>query len=85
MFCNNAGAIIRAAPEHVRPVSAAEARLIPLTMPEIINLESSVQPQSQSNRMNNPHDQELPNQNPQMPEPIIIPDAPEQSTSNRST
>ena len=30
VFCNNMGSIIRAAPEHIRPVSAVEARLIPL-------------------------------------------------------
>ena len=29
VFCNNAGSITRAAPEHLRPVSAVEARLIP--------------------------------------------------------
>ena len=31
VFCNNAGSVLRAAPEHVRPVSAVEARLIPVT------------------------------------------------------
>ena len=30
VFCNNMGSILKAAPEHVRPVSAVEARLIPL-------------------------------------------------------
>ena len=30
VFCNHVGNLIRAAPEHVRPVSAVEARLIPL-------------------------------------------------------
>ena len=30
VFCNNMGSIVRAAPEHIRPVSAVEARLIPL-------------------------------------------------------
>ena len=30
VFCNNMGFILKAAPEHVRPVSAVEARLIPL-------------------------------------------------------
>ena len=30
VFCNNAGSILRAAPENIRPVSAVEARLVPL-------------------------------------------------------
>ena len=30
VFCNNSGTLVRAAPEHVRPVSAVEAQLIPL-------------------------------------------------------
>ena len=30
VFCNNMGSIVRAAPGHIRPVSAVEARLIPL-------------------------------------------------------
>ena len=30
VFCNNMGSILKAATEHIRPVSAVEARLIPL-------------------------------------------------------
>ena len=34
VFCNNMGSIAHAAPEHIRPVSAVEARLIPLRVPD---------------------------------------------------
>ena len=49
VFCNNSGTLIRAAPEHVRPVSSVEAQLIPLeeqlqTMPPRANHE--IQPRS---------------------------------------
>jgi len=44
VFCNNSGTLIRAAPEHVRPVSSVEAQLIPIedqlqTMPQRANNE----------------------------------------------
>ena len=57
VFCNNAGSIIRAAPEHIRPVSAVEARLIPITMPKIPNVEE----QSQTPSGNTSSTQEIPN------------------------
>ena len=56
VFCNNAGTIIRAAPEHIRPVSAVEARLIPIEMPTIPQIEQTPTP---NQRINN----ELPSEN----------------------
>lgn len=41
VFCNNAGSILRAAPENIRPVSAVEARLVPLEDSVITRTESS--------------------------------------------
>lgn len=58
VFCNNAGSIIRAAPEHIRPVSAVEARLIPIEMPTIPQVENT----SMFNPQNNGTSQELPSQ-----------------------
>ena len=58
VFCNNAGSIIRAAPEHIRPVSAVEARLIPIEMPTIPHVENT----SMFNPQNNGTSQELPSQ-----------------------
>eukprot|EP00435_Cladocopium_sp_Y103_P075582 s29_g60.t1 len=69
VFCNNAGSLIKAAPEHIRPVSAVEARLIPLTMPSI--------PQIDDRRPlpnNHPHN---PNTvSPEIPESRSLPNAP---------
>ena len=50
--------IIRAAPEHIRPVSAVEARLIPIEMPTIPQVENT----SMFNPQNNGTSQELPSQ-----------------------
>ena len=44
VFCNNAGSVMRAAPEHIRPVSAVEARLIPMTENPMSLLRTSTVP-----------------------------------------
>ena len=62
VFCNNAGSVLRAAPEHVRPVSAVEARLIPMTENPISLLRTSqVPPHAQIS--NNPSNQ-IPTESP---------------------
>ena len=73
VFCNNMGSIVRAAPEHVRPVSAVEARLIPLeTKVQAMNEQATVEAAHQN--QNAGVDASLPNsqldansRNPEMP------------------
>ena len=86
VFCNNAGSIVKAAPEHVRPVSAVEARLIPINMPDMPNLENS---QSHSPLPIESH-QEVPSainnqDNRSNQGPITIPNNPQTVTSSEST
>eukprot|EP00435_Cladocopium_sp_Y103_P042518 s19_g11.t1 len=84
VFCNNAGSIVKAAPEHVRPVSAVEARLIPLSMPPIPNLESSSQCFQKHPNNQNPI---ITDESPEVPpvnSPITLPNAEENPPSNAS-
>ena len=59
VFCNNMGSILKAAPEHVRPVSAVEARLIPLdqvtTEAQRTQAQPNTRPQNTSNAMPESH------------------------------
>ena len=48
VFCDHHGSLIRAAPEHIRPVSAIEARLIPSSEHRDVNLENTPVPNSNS-------------------------------------
>jgi len=86
VFCNNAGSIVKAVPEHVRPVSAVEARLIPINMPDLPDLENN---QSHSPPPIGSH-QEVPSDNNNQDNirnqgPITIPSNPQAVTSSEST
>eukprot|EP00435_Cladocopium_sp_Y103_P006894 s1307_g2.t1 len=84
VFCNNAGSIVKAAPEHIRPVSAVEARLIPLSLTPIPHLESSSQhSHKNSNNQNAIITDESP-ENPPVNSPITIPNAEANPPSNAS-
>eukprot|EP00435_Cladocopium_sp_Y103_P019412 s4226_g4.t1 len=79
VFCNNTGSILKAAPEHVRPVSAVEARLIPIAMPSIPSLEHSHNSNQNVNNTEIPIAPQPPSDQLQMP--VIEP----QQSSSQST
>ena len=94
VFCNNSGSLIRAAPEHVRPVSAVEAQLIPFEEQVKAHVNPSApSPRTNSNNVNNtsiiPTDNTsnatptvIPNENPPRPNSPSSSDQPDQEPEN---
>ena len=94
VFCNNSGSLIRAAPEHVRPVSAVEAQLIPFEEQVKAHVNPSApSPRTNSNNVNTtsiiPTDNTsnatptvIPNENPPRPNSPSSSDQPDQEPEN---
>ena len=89
VFCNHLGNLIRAAPEHVRPVSAVEARIIPMEN----TISPAVEPQPQTDTRNVPQNLNIPESEvrprqiparnePEIPNNNLSPDNPNRSTED---